>query len=471
MSFILLLDTGIDPGGYQNLQEFAEFINLSYQVIPVGLDYFRMLLKEIVMQRRLEQAQKKAEALANQDQARIAQYAMSFDLLSQLAQTMSEELVIKAVFELFSALFAPQKLTYLTVVNGAPEAAWSTPTITADYATAKGHPLAAIQEAYTYTPSGKGFTLQIKYQDACMGILEVEEIAFPEHLESYINMGISMVNVIGLAISNARKYKELLQVDEELRNAHRLAGISTLAAGMAHEINTPLQVITGSCHFLSRRLADDILEISEISNRLEIINRHAWKISEIVQAITLFTNPFAQHTSQHDFNTIITDAILLTQAQLSDAPNIQLSVELEEGIPLVLCDRDQIMQAVANLLTNAYDALISGGLVMIKSSYLQKEDQVVVTITDSGPGIPKEIQDRIFEPFVTTKDIGSGKGLGLSIAKGAVLAHKGNIQITNKENQGTTASFSLPVKPSSAAPQPDAPLIDMGRYTSSSRPN
>jgi len=200
---LVLMDTGL-PGSHEQIVEFAAFVGLPFQIVPLGLEYFQLFLEKIVHQWQMK-VQKSNLAEANQQRA---QFAMVYELVARLSEAKDEEKAVKDILELFSMLFAPQKLVYTPVYNSMPSAPNS--------GGQDNQGDDAIGDS-TLLGSGEGFRLNICHKGEKVGIIEVDGIAFPEHVHSYLNLAGPMGKVCGLAISNARTYGKLKQRSDELK--------------------------------------------------------------------------------------------------------------------------------------------------------------------------------------------------------------------------------------------------------------
>jgi len=250
----------------------------------------------------------------------------------------------------------------------------------------------------------------------------------------------------------------------ELINARKVA--ETLAAGVAHELNSPLQVITGYSESLLKAMqSDGKLEGERAERQLTTLKRNAWRVAEIVRLLQHSVHPERGSTQQISLNKLVQDTLILMDHQIRANEYIEVVTELAEDLPLLSCDQNKIIQMLINLLTNACDALPYGGKISIHTAYQAAPERLLLKIMDSGKGIPESIRPRIFDPFFTTKQVGDGLGLGLSIVQGIVRAHGGEIQVESDQGKGTTFTISLPLvsgagsSPGSDASQPkDNPL-------------
>ena len=147
----------------------------------------------------------------------LSEYAMAFDLLAKITHSCTEPEAIESILQVFEILFSPQKLVYVSVENGQPEQVYSSVSLKENRQSIKDR-LQNFHQKYSWTDSGKGFQVLITYNDKDLGILEVDELRFPEHRERYLNLALSMVHVCGLAIENAKRYQQIREVENTLRN-------------------------------------------------------------------------------------------------------------------------------------------------------------------------------------------------------------------------------------------------------------
>ncbi|MCJ7533758.1 MAG: PAS domain S-box protein [Anaerolineales bacterium] len=256
---------------------------------------------------------------------------------------------------------------------------------------------------------------------------------------------------------------ERKRAEEALREAQKLASMGSLAAGMAHEINSPLQVINGLSERITRQLENSQLDEGKLKRDIATVNRCGWNIANIIRSLLTYARESPGQVASHNLNEIVNDTLLLTEHQLKTVSNISVLSDLGRNLPPLSCERTQIVQVLINLLTNARDAMPNGGEVTIRTGYNAKQNRFTLQVSDTGTGIPKEMQEKIFDPFFTTKEVGQGTGLGLSIVLGIVKSHGGDIKVESAPKQGTTFTIYLPKEP---IQKPDSePLAEnRGRY-------
>ncbi|MBL8058288.1 MAG: PAS domain S-box protein [Anaerolineales bacterium] len=238
---------------------------------------------------------------------------------------------------------------------------------------------------------------------------------------------------------------ERKQTQAWILNAQKLADLGTLAAGVAHEMNSPLQVITGVSQSLQRRLDDNQLAPDYLRRNLDVIHRNGWRCAEIVRSLHTYARVSGGAAAAADLNELVRDTLLLVEHQLRSWSNITVVTDLAADLPPLLCDRNQIVQVLINLMTNARDAMAEGGEIKISTSHEPAAGQVVLQVSDTGAGIPENLRSKIFDPFFTTKPVGKGTGLGLSIVAGIVRAYGGEISLESALGRGTTFLVRFPV--------------------------
>jgi two-component system, NtrC family, sensor kinase len=235
-----------------------------------------------------------------------------------------------------------------------------------------------------------------------------------------------------------------VQLEEQLQISEKMASIGLLAAGVAHEVNTPLTGISSFTQMLLQGAEPD----DPRTKVLEKIERQTFRAAKIVNGLLNLARPAQVDSGPVDINAVINDVLSLLEHQLKTA-RIQVRKELAPTSPIVQGIEYKLQQVLLNLFLNARDAMPRGGWLTIVTR--DGEAAASVEIGDTGPGIPAEQLSRIYDPFFTTKDIGKGTGLGLSIAYGIIQEHGGTIACESAIGQGTRFTVTLPL--ASARPQ------------------
>lgn len=246
-----------------------------------------------------------------------------------------------------------------------------------------------------------------------------------------------------LAIENAqlfereqRTIEELRQAQTQLLQSEKLATIGQMAAGIAHELNTPLTYIMGNLELLQAHTLQDGQK-----DMLNSVAKGAERIKGLAQSLLAFSRPSQEALVPVSANEVIARSLELCHYQILKG-GVQLRKELTNDLPKVMGVSNQLEMAFINLVVNAIHAMEGGGGVLTVSSALRGDD-VEIAVGDSGSGIPDAIQATLFEPFVTTKPEGKGTGLGLSTVLMVVERHRGRIDFTTSP-QGTTFRIALP---------------------------
>jgi two-component system, NtrC family, sensor kinase len=217
-----------------------------------------------------------------------------------------------------------------------------------------------------------------------------------------------------------------------------MASIGLLAAGVAHEVNTPL---TGISSFVQMLMQGSDPEDPK-TQVLEKIERQTFRAAKIVNGLLNLARPAQVDSGPVDVNAVINDVLSLLEHQFRTG-RIQVRKELAASAPIVLGIEYKLQQVFLNLFLNARDAMPKGGWLTIVTR--SSDDSATIEVADTGSGIPADQLSRIYDPFFTTKDIGKGTGLGLSITYGIVQEHGGSIACDSAMGQGTRFTLTLPL--------------------------
>jgi C4-dicarboxylate-specific signal transduction histidine kinase len=240
-----------------------------------------------------------------------------------------------------------------------------------------------------------------------------------------------------------RREHELRDKQEQLVQAGKLATLGELTTGVAHELNNPLNNIglyVGNV--IDRiRLGEDDAEplVADLEKAMEQVR----KATEIISHLRTFGRAARVSIEQVDIDDVIERSLLLVHEQLR-LRGIEVELELCPDELLVVANPIQLEQVFINLLTNARDALIDAKRKTIRIASSRDEERIRIAFSDTGPGIPPELQQRIFDPFFTTKEVGTGTGLGLSITYSILKEYGGDISVESRPGKGATFMVELP---------------------------
>lgn len=272
-------------------------------------------------------------------------------------------------------------------------------------------------------------------------------------------------------------YEELQNTQDQLIHNEKMISLGQLTAGIAHEINNPINFVSTSTQALNmdfedlKPLLEKIIDLSqngrdekkmdeivhlaknldlpylkdEINTLLESVTRGVTRTEKIIAGLKIYSRKEETEAKPSEINGCLREVFLMLKSRFNE--KFILHQDLTE-LPLVNCQIDKLHQVFLNLIGNAIDALEDEGSVFVKTQ--KRADNVIISIRDTGHGIDEAIQQRIFEPFFTTKKIGKGTGLGLFISYGIIKQHGGTLEMESKKGEGTTFNISLPLENKSA---------------------
>jgi two-component system NtrC family sensor kinase len=273
----------------------------------------------------------------------------------------------------------------------------------------------------------------------------------------------SLAGILASVVSSANQYQKLQDLVRQLRTteielnarmeaqrsaenrliqAAKLAAVGEMAAGIAHELNNPLTTVTGFSELVLEEMPSESLHREE----LEMVLREARRASDVVRRLLDFSRSGERVRVSADLNEVVKDVVALTR-HLIHTNDVHLHVLLEDSLPWVSIDHNQMKQVLLNLIHNALQAMPGGGELNLVTASAKREGRnwVSMSVKDSGIGITPADQNRIFEPFFTTKGDHGGTGLGLSVTYGIVTDHGGTIEVTSEKDSGSMFTVYLPL--------------------------
>ena len=273
----------------------------------------------------------------------------------------------------------------------------------------------------------------------------------------YAGFGIILSGIVGIVLMTVfttrmtiNRLKEAdmkaAELNAQLMQSDKLAALGKMAAGVAHEINNPLQVIIQQIGWMEDLLEEEELKqsenIEEFGKAIKKIEDHVERARKVVHGMLGYARKMEPHLEDVDVNAVIRQTIDLL-GNYARINNITIKTELSTDLPIIAADGSQLQQVFMNLVSNAIDAIGKNGTIEIKSR--KSGPEIHIEVSDSGPGIPEEMQKRIFDPFFTTKQTGKGVGLGLWITHNIVEKMGGSISVKSRVGQGTTFTVQIPV--------------------------
>jgi PAS domain S-box-containing protein len=244
--------------------------------------------------------------------------------------------------------------------------------------------------------------------------------------------------------------------EERMINMEKLAAVGTLAAGVAHEINNPIAVILG----FTEHLLEKAEEQPEVKETLQVIEEEGLKCKQIVENLLTFARTPERAETTAEINKIL-EKMLAVVGNTLLTKKIRLESSLGPDLPRVKGDPRELQQVFINMVNNAMDSMKGGGVLRVNTRVAADGKRVAIEFSDTGGGIPREVQPKIFDPFFTTKKTGEGTGLGLSVSYGIVTKYGGNIIFSSfpaenyPDKHGSTFKIYLPVVPYTEAEADD----------------
>ncbi len=234
---------------------------------------------------------------------------------------------------------------------------------------------------------------------------------------------------------------EIKEMQAHLIQSEKLASLGQLAAGVAHEINNPL----GGILMYSHLILEDAEKNSQTSENLKKVIRETTRCKNIVRGLLDFARPKNPEMSNIDINELLDNSLSLMESQAL-FQNIRVEKKYFPDLKRITADGAQLQQLFTNIILNAAEAMDGNGTLILETTNIKAEDQIEISIRDTGQGIREEDMKNLFEPFFSTKEVGKGTGLGLSISYGIVQRHKGKIDVQSEVGKGSAFIIKLPVK-------------------------
>jgi signal transduction histidine kinase len=311
--------------------------------------------------------------------------------------------------------------------------------------------------------AGSEMCVAIREGTKILGIIDVESSSRNSFTQNDFIALESLAGILASVITSADQYQrlqstvsQLRAMQAELRNrmeaqrlaenrllqAAKLAAVGEMAAAIAHELNNPLTSVTG----FSELAMESLPKTTETYKDLELVLKEARRARDVVRRLLDFARQSESTRASASMNEVIEDVVALSR-HLIHTSGVQLRLSLEPDLPWVLMDSNQMKQVLLNLVHNALQAMPQGGGLEIKSESASRHNRagVLVSVCDSGVGIPPAEQPRIFEPFYTTKGNQGGTGLGLSVTYGIVTDHGGQIDVESQPGTGSKFMVWLPL--------------------------
>lgn len=444
---ITLLDTGVIPDIDIMLHDMGEYLNLPVQIIPVGLDHFRLTLCNTIHTWQLTRINIKTTEEIKQANRKLADYAMAIHLISKLTGNHNEPDTVKSILDIYIMLFGAKSIYFIQMNDGEIiDIKTNLDKIpTNDEITAWN----ILLENKEYISQGNGFAIAIKHNNKKVGMLIVDNIALPQYINEYINLAIGITPMCILVLENVKLEHERLNLQAIVQYNQKLESVGSLANGVAHEINNPINGIMNYAQIISDRINKE----DELSTYADEIIHETERVTKIVRNLLNYSQKDFHLQSPFTINELICDTLSLINNSMTKE-DIKIKVDINGNLSSINCNKQQIQQILINILTNARDAVNyrypafddNKKITIYANEIKRKHNKMIeIIIEDSGLGISNEIKGRIFDPFFTTKSRATNAGLGLFISRSLILENYGEISFDSIPGEGSRFYLYLPI--------------------------
>ncbi|MBE2226520.1 MAG: PAS domain S-box protein [Ignavibacteria bacterium] len=251
----------------------------------------------------------------------------------------------------------------------------------------------------------------------------------------YDENNISSIGSVGIL----RDITTVKKLQKELREKENLALIGEVVSSIAHSLSNPLNIISGNADYLLLNKKPGEADHEELKTIVDETTR----ITKSLRGLLNFSRPLNAEKAKTQINELAEEVISKTRFIIGNK-NIVIKRQFDKNLPVIPVDRAQIEEVITNLVVNAIQAFTANGEIILKTR--AGSSDIFIEVSDNGPGIPKELQEKIFRPFYSSKGYGKGTGLGLSIVKRIVSEHDGSVKLRSQTGKGTTFTIRLPVK-------------------------
>ena len=459
---IVLLDTQVNAASRDQLAELASYVERPFEIIPIGLDFMRQFVRNLVFDWQLKDRNAEAQA-ASQDMRRmLSNQIMAFDLVARLSSMKSEEQAILGIAEMFTILFAPKNICYVPMFDGKPGPGALFPNDREPDPSLIAR-MITLRENYRWD-GGDSFALRIGSPEETLGIVEVSGFSFPQHRQQYLNFALGLAGVCALTIRSARAYERLQKTIRERENlaaelARKHRELESVLYAASHDLRSPLVNIQGfgkrleiSCKQLGGLLdrpdvPDTLREQSapmiheQIPKSMGFIHASIARMEAIIGGMLAISRlgRVVLRLENLDMNRLLTLCLASMKFQIEESGAI---IDMKSPLPDCQGDSTLLSQVFSNLLDNAVKYRASERRLNISISGVIEDGMAIYCVADNGIGITLQQCERIWELFCRLNPNGPvpGEGLGLNLVRRIVERHGGRVWVESSGSSSNDAS-------------------------------
>jgi signal transduction histidine kinase len=436
-SKLLLLDSGIYEGIDEDIREFSQFTGLEYDTLHVGMDHFRQVLLNIYNTWVISNQ----KDLINKCDRRVADYALVFELLPQIATIRETKELIYNAFELFVMFTGATKLAFLPVNEKAEDIIYYRQPYQSD-----------LDGLNPFNFSGdikikeSGYILKIIIDNKILGFMEVDGVLFNEYLENYVQLSTFVGRILALSLLNASNYEKVIELKQDAEIANKVK--SQFLANMSHEIRTPINGIMGFLQLMDNTQLD-----AQQKRYIEIIKKSTDNLLTIINGILdiskIEAGKLELENTPFNLQGVIEMAVI-PFSTMALQKGLKFNLLIDPDVPkLVSGDPTRLSQVIGNLVSNGVKFTNEGEVsteVLLVGEY-DWGYEISFSIKDTGIGFTKNDMEKLFVPFTqidpsTTRKFG-GTGLGLAICRNLVEMMGGSITASSDKVTGTDFTFTV----------------------------
>ncbi|MES9904123.1 MAG: ATP-binding protein, partial [Sedimenticola sp.] len=444
-SALVLLDTGVDSAAESALIEMADQLGLPWKSLPVGLDHLRLQLYRIVGER---------QAIKGQESERqLADYAMVHDLIGGISALTTEAQVIDQVLELFSMFCAPTRVSFLPIENGESGQLRLSKPINDEELEPERNRLLGVRSAFELDDEGGGFLINVSRGGQRLGVLSIQDITFKKYRRHYLNLSLTIIPVIALAISNARTFQHQLMAENKVRKLNdeleaRLISVNVLnreleafTYSVSHDLRGPLRGLDGFSQILLRDYAEHLDERGQ--QYLGRLCANAQRMGELIDDLLRLSR-----LSRAEIVSTTVDLSAMVRELADDLQHTNherdVLFHIEEGVE-AQGDASLLKMVLENLVGNAWKYTGKRAGARIEFSCREQDGKRIYSVRDNGDGFDMAYANKLFLPFqrLHSEEEFEGIGIGLATVQRIILRHGGEVWAEAEPGKGAIFHFTL----------------------------